>query len=81
MSYLIFDFGTGGAPAITWQYARPISDIAANGWLPSSGSDLFAMTNETSVNHANYIYSPDNPTTQQFEVKLSPVTAPPTRAA
>jgi len=71
------------APAvtITWQYARPISDIAANGWLPSSGSDLFAMTNETSVNHANYIYSPDNPTTQQFEVKLSPVTAPPTRAA
>ena len=70
------------APAgITYQYARPSSDIATNGWTSSLGGALYAAMSETTVNHANYIYSPDNPTTQQFEVKLSPVTAPPTRAA
>jgi Concanavalin A-like lectin/glucanases superfamily len=58
------------------QYARPSSDIAANGWLPSTGSDLFAMLDETSASDADYIYSPDNPTTQQFEVKLSTVNDP-----
>jgi hypothetical protein len=58
------------------QYARPSSDIAANGWLPSSGSTLWEMLDETSASDADYIYSPDNPTTQQFEVKLSTVNDP-----
>ena len=58
------------------QYARPIADIAANGWLPSTGTDLYAMLDETSVDHADFIRSPADPTTQQFEVKLSAVTDP-----
>lgn len=62
--------------AATLQYARPSSDIAANGWLPSTGSDLFAMLDETSADDGDYIYSPSNPTTQQFEAKLSLVTDP-----
>lgn len=59
------------------QYLRPASDIAADGWLPSSGSDLYAMLDETSADDADYIYSPTNPTTQQFEVKLSAGEKPP----
>ena len=60
------------APAgVTFQYARPSSDIAANGWQPSTGSDMFAMVNEVTRNDANYIYSPNNPTTQQFEMKFA----------
>ena len=71
MSYLIFDFGTVGAPAITWQYARPTSDIATNGWLGTSGGALYLDVDEVTRNDADYIYSPNNPTTQQFEMKFS----------
>ena len=56
---------------VTYQYARPSSDIAAGGWLPSTGGDLYAMLDETAADDADYIYSPDNPTTQQFEVRLT----------
>ena len=60
----------------TVQRARPSSDISSNGWLPSSGSDLYAMLDETSYNDSDYIYSPDNPTTQAAEVKFSAITDP-----
>lgn len=60
----------------TLQYLRPISDIAANGWLPITGGDLYAMLDEVSADDADYIYSPGNPTTEQFEVKLSPAGDP-----
>lgn len=53
------------------QSLRPTSDIAADGWLPSSGSDLFDMLDEPNVNFGDFIYSPDNPTTQKFEVTLA----------
>ena len=56
---------------VVYQYARPSSDIVANGWLPSTGSDLYAMLDETAADDADYIYSPGNPTTEQFEVRLS----------
>ena len=58
------------------QYARPSSDIAVNGWLPSTGGDLYAMLDETAADDADYIYSPYDPTTQQAEVRLSSVTDP-----
>ena len=62
---------------VTLQYACPSSDIAAGGWLPSTGGDLYAMLDEVSPGtDSDYIYSPDNPTTEQFEVKLSTVTDP-----
>lgn len=60
----------------TYQYARPTSDIASGGWQPSSGGDLYAMLDEASADDGDYIYSPDNPTTEQFEVKLSTITDP-----
>lgn len=59
------------APAVSLQYLRPIVDIAANGWLPSTGSDLYAMLDESVASDADYIYSPPNPTTEQFEVRLT----------
>lgn len=70
----------GKAPTIAvtnLQTAAPIADIASNGWQPSSGGDLYAMLNEAQIaNASNYIFSPNNPTTQQFEVKLSPLNDP-----
>lgn len=62
--------------AAVYQYARPASDIAAGGWLPSTGVDLYAMLDETVADDADYIYSPENPIAQQFEVKLSAITDP-----
>lgn len=59
------------ATAVILQYGRPSSDIASNGWTPSTGSDLYAMLDETAADDADYIYSPNNPTTEQFEVRLS----------
>lgn len=58
------------------QKARPGSDISTGGWLPSSGSDLYAMLDETSYNDSDYIYSPNNPTTETAEVKFTSVTDP-----
>ena len=60
----------------TGQFARPSSDIATNGWTSSLGGALYAALDETAADDADYIYSPTNPTTQQFEVKLSSVTDP-----
>lgn len=37
--------------------ARPIADITAGGWLPSSGSDLWNMVNEVAVDETDYIYT------------------------
>ena len=57
--------------AITLQYGYPISDIAAGGWTQSTGATLYGVLDETVADDADYIYSPDNPTTQQFEVRLT----------
>jgi hypothetical protein len=45
-----------GSSVTSQQYARPISDIAANGWQASTGSDLYAMLDESTPNDADYIY-------------------------
>lgn len=58
------------------QFAFPASDIAANGWLPSSGGSLYPMLDEATADFADYIYSPNNPTTQAFEVKLGSLSDP-----
>jgi hypothetical protein len=55
---------------------RPSYDVAANGWLPSTGTDLFAMIDEVVPADGDYDYSPDNPTTQYMEVKLGPADSP-----
>jgi hypothetical protein len=38
---------------------RPGSDITVNGWTPSTGSDLFAMLDETTLDRGDYITSPN----------------------
>ena len=35
----------------------PVSDVAAGSWLPSSGSDLYAMVDETAYSDTDYIYA------------------------
>lgn len=39
------------------QYLAPVSDVAAGSWLPSTGSDLYAMLDETSYSDTDYIYT------------------------
>jgi len=59
------------------QCLRPVSDIAANGWTPSAGSDLFAMLDESPADDADYDRSPDNPTTEFMEVAFAAGATPP----
>lgn len=40
---------------VTAQYARPTSDVSTGTWTASSGSDLFAMLDETTASDADYI--------------------------
>lgn len=55
------EFGVYGflvfSETVTAQYARPISDVSAGGWTASTGSDLYAMLDETSANDSDYITS------------------------
>jgi hypothetical protein len=40
---------------VTAQYARPTSDVSSGTWTASSGSDLYAMLDETAASDADYI--------------------------
>ena len=53
----------GGAP----QLLVPISDISAGGWTPSSGSDLYAMLDESAYSDTDYIVS-STPSTCEMRV-------------
>lgn len=61
-------------PPAAPRYARPMADIRAGAWLPSSGSKLYAMTYAPSVNNTDFIYTttPNVPA----EVRLNPVQDP-----
>lgn len=37
------------------QFARPINDVTAGNWSPSTGADLYAMLDETTANDADYV--------------------------
>lgn len=43
------------APPVAMTYARPDADISAGPWVPSTGSDLFAMVDETQASDSDYI--------------------------
>jgi hypothetical protein len=51
------DIGAAQREEVAAQYAYPIADLDAGAWLPSTGSDLFAMVDElvTPVD-SDYIY-------------------------
>lgn len=62
------------SPAVTSYVARPDSDISAGTWTASTGTDLYAMLDETVASDADYITASSAGT---CEVKLSAITAPP----
>ena len=39
------------------QLLAPVSDVSAGSWAPSSGSDLYAMVDETAYGDTDYIYA------------------------
>ena len=45
------------AASATPQYLAPVSDVAAGSWLPSTGTDLYAMLDESSYSDTDYIYA------------------------
>lgn len=49
------------------QIAVPVADISAGGWTPSSGTDLYAMLDETPASDADYATSD---TASAFEVEV-----------
>lgn len=62
-----------GWPVVTAQYARPTSDVSAGTWTASSGSDLFAMLDETTANDTDYIVTTG---TSTCEVALGTMSDP-----
>ena len=60
-------------PVVTAQYARPTSDVSAGTWTASTGSDLYAMLDETSANDSDYITTTSAST---CEVALDSLTDP-----
>lgn len=69
--YTVFDNIPFGI--VTAQYARPTSDASAGTWTASSGSDLYAMLDETTANDADYITTVSAST---CEVALGSITDP-----
>ena len=65
-----------GITSVTFQYARPNGDISSGSWQASTGSDLYAMLDETTYNDDDYIYSGSNPSSDTCEVSLSSITDP-----
>lgn len=52
---------------------RPTSDIVVNSWTPSTGSDLFAMVDDPTLNRSDFITSPNltNPVTMGWGSSLA----------
>ena len=67
-----YAFISVGSP-VTYTYARPTSDITTQ-WTPSTGTDHFALIDETTANDADYISA--TAAGQTDEVKLAAMTAP-----
>lgn len=65
---------TTGAVTVTAQrYARPMSDVSAGPWTPSTGTSLAAMIDEPEVDSADYITTTSGGT---CEIALNPVVDP-----
>ena len=45
----------GALKALDPRYGRPSADVSAGGWVPSTGSDLFAMLDESTASDTDYI--------------------------
>jgi hypothetical protein len=65
--------GFAFAENITYTFARPTSDITTQ-WSPSTGTDHYALIDETTANDSDYIYA--TAAGQTDEVRLASMTAP-----
>jgi hypothetical protein len=53
------------------QYARPDADTSVGAWAASSGTDRFAMINESSTDDSDYIHVTDDGGGNSFPITLS----------
>jgi hypothetical protein len=60
----------------TGQFARPVSDVAAGGWTASTGSDLYAMVDESAASDADYITSGAAPAADTAVMTLGTLSTP-----
>jgi hypothetical protein len=68
---------TALAPVESAAFSYPISDYSDGLWTASSGSDLYAMIDEVSVDDADYITSNTTPSNDACSMKLGPLHTPP----
>ncbi len=54
----------------------PIADITTASWQSSLGGALYAAIDELVADDSDYIYSPNDPTTQEWEIKFQPAIDP-----
>jgi len=79
LTHYIWNYLGNGVPAefgSAGQYGRPSADVSAGNWTPSSGSDLYAMVDETTADDADYITSGANPVNDEAVLSLSPINTP-----
>lgn len=62
--------GTSTASFLSIFPGTPGSDITVAGWTSSLGGSLFAAIDENPFDDSDYIFSPNNPTTQECEIKF-----------
>jgi len=60
----------------TPQTAVPISDISAGSWTASTGTDLYAMLDETPASDSDYDQSTTTPSSDVMEVRVTGLTDP-----
>jgi hypothetical protein len=63
----VIDYSSG----ITTTIYRPLSDVSAGNWTPSSGGSHYAMLNESSPDDGNYSQSGVNPTDDAMKVRFT----------
>ena len=73
---MAWDIGAFEYSSSTTQLARPTSDVAAGSWTASSGSDLWAMVDESAASDTDYISSSATPDADTAVMGLGPLNAP-----
>ncbi len=69
----------GVAITTSAQYGYPVADIAAGGWTPSTGVDLYAMVDEhDTADDGDYISSGATPVNDLAMLQLTPLSPPAT---
>lgn len=69
----IFDDWQGG---VLGMVARPIADISAGSWTPSTGTDLYATIDDDPASDSDYDRSGSSPSNDTMEVRLTALGIP-----